>query len=328
MGTSKSIYFTHYSNALSDTKIVRLRSRMGIEGYGIYFALLEKLSATNEYMISVDDIADIAFDLRVDMVKIESVIRDYKLFRIIDNYFFSDAHRLVMCYKDDRADKKRTALKARLEKLTPEQLSEQNKKAADARWTKDREEKREKECTDTVHPMHDDLASKCETMHSDCASDALNKNKDKEEDKNKERDKEQKEETPSGSEKSSSLSQFKSEDGIKIQNQINEYLQSNNQLFKGYTQNLVEMYYRDYIKQYPYINIIDYEMLLLYYLSTLPEITNVLSINGYLQKNPIIIGPNSIKIILDKVLAKDTDITNGIIGATKIIREYDTQNQK
>jgi len=85
--TTKSIYFTHDSNALSDEKIIRLRKKQGIEGYGIYFALLEKLSSSNEYKIHLDYVEDIAYDWHLDAQKIIDVIHNYNLFQIEGDYF-------------------------------------------------------------------------------------------------------------------------------------------------------------------------------------------------------------------------------------------------
>ena len=37
----KQTYFPHDSNARNDIKLIKLRSKYGYEGYGVYFALIE-----------------------------------------------------------------------------------------------------------------------------------------------------------------------------------------------------------------------------------------------------------------------------------------------
>lgn len=181
--TSKSVYFTHDSNALSDEKIIRLRKRQGIEGYGIYFALLEKLSASNEYKINMSYVEDLAYDWHLDPQKVLDVIRNYNLFEIEGDYFYSKSHRLKMQYKDEKADKKRAAILARMAGMTPEELSKQNTKAAKAKWDKYYADK----------AKEDNYAqSSCTDCTENSASSALNKDKDKDinKDKNIDRDKE------------------------------------------------------------------------------------------------------------------------------------------
>lgn len=42
----KDLYFSHDRNALSDNKISELRGIYGMEGYGVFWALLEAMSRT------------------------------------------------------------------------------------------------------------------------------------------------------------------------------------------------------------------------------------------------------------------------------------------
>lgn len=63
----KSIYFSHDENARNDPKMIRLRTRYGIEGYGCFFALLEMISEAPEHALEYNEeqFATIAYDLRV-----------------------------------------------------------------------------------------------------------------------------------------------------------------------------------------------------------------------------------------------------------------------
>ncbi|MDR1340109.1 MAG: DUF4373 domain-containing protein [Prevotellaceae bacterium] len=77
-------YFPHYSNARSDDKILAVRMKYGMEGYGIYFAILERLCEGSSYTCSTD-YDFIAFDLRVSIDKVKSIIEDFGLFDFIDD---------------------------------------------------------------------------------------------------------------------------------------------------------------------------------------------------------------------------------------------------
>jgi len=83
-----------------------------------------------------------------------------------------------MQYKDEKADKKRQAAQARIEQTSPEQMSEQNRNAANARWDKHRKNK----------DMQANAGIDASTMQANAGIDALNINKDKDRDTNKDKD--------------------------------------------------------------------------------------------------------------------------------------------
>lgn len=83
-------YFPHFSNARSDRKILRLRKELQIEGYGIYFMLLEVLRDTDNYRYPMYDIDLLAEEFNTSEQKIRTVICNYGLFEVDeDNNFFS-----------------------------------------------------------------------------------------------------------------------------------------------------------------------------------------------------------------------------------------------
>ena len=46
----KSYYFQHDYNAASDSKILFLRQQLGMEGYGIYWFVLEQLAQAGGFL--------------------------------------------------------------------------------------------------------------------------------------------------------------------------------------------------------------------------------------------------------------------------------------
>lgn len=94
-------YFSHDSNARNSDKLIPLRMKLGAEGYGIYFMLLERLRDEKDYM-SIKDYNMLAFDLRVDASKVKSVIEDFRLFVFTEDgkYFYSEGFKKRMDIKD------------------------------------------------------------------------------------------------------------------------------------------------------------------------------------------------------------------------------------
>lgn len=112
-----SNWFKHDSNARNSKKIIRLRSKYGPAGYGIYFMLVERLREEEDFT-SERDYAMLAFDLRADEEMIRSVVEDFALFEI------SEDGRRFTCH----------GLHERMEDNTKK--SDAGKKGASARWNK------------------------------------------------------------------------------------------------------------------------------------------------------------------------------------------------
>lgn len=119
---TKNNYFSHDSNARNSDKIIKLRMSLGMEGYGIYFALLERLREEKDYKSKMD-FEVLSFDLRVEKEKIRSVIEDFDLFIIDGDYFYSKSFIERMKIKDDIKNKR----------------AEAGKKGAFSRWNENTE---------------------------------------------------------------------------------------------------------------------------------------------------------------------------------------------
>jgi len=85
----EAYYFSHDANARNDVKIIKLRRSMGLEGYAIYFCLIEILREQAGYKLLLSSIPDIAFELHTSEEKIKVVINSFDLFVIDENFFFS-----------------------------------------------------------------------------------------------------------------------------------------------------------------------------------------------------------------------------------------------
>lgn len=78
----EAYYFSHDANARNDLKCVKLRQDLGMEGYGIFWSIIEILRESVGYKLKKSDLRTISYDLKVSIEIIESVIFNYGLFKI------------------------------------------------------------------------------------------------------------------------------------------------------------------------------------------------------------------------------------------------------
>ena len=86
---SKSYYFPHNHSTRSDSKIKNLIFKHGMLGYGIYWSIVEDLYMNANAMPLQCDC--IAYELRVDIKIVESILNDFDLFQIENDFFSSNA---------------------------------------------------------------------------------------------------------------------------------------------------------------------------------------------------------------------------------------------
>jgi len=132
-------YFRHDFGACHDMKIIALRMEMDWAGYGLYWALIERLASSSDHKLRFSDINNIAWDLRADAGDLKRVITKYGLFILADDgsSFYSD--RLVRDLES--LDDKR------------EFFSALGKKGGDARWKGKKNEVVSNEDSDAIAAM-------------------------------------------------------------------------------------------------------------------------------------------------------------------------------
>ena len=113
----KTFYFPHDANARNDEKILAVRMKYGMEGYGIYFTLIEKLLESTDYIL-LKDYNTIAFELRVGAEKVKSIVEDFGLFQFTEcgKLFYSESLKSRMDPLEEIRDKRREAGKKGAEK--------------------------------------------------------------------------------------------------------------------------------------------------------------------------------------------------------------------
>ena len=150
-------FFSHDSNARNSDRLIPLRAKLGAEGYGIYFMLLERLREEPDYT-SVKDYNMLAFDLRVDAAKVKAVVELFGLFSFTDDgkRFYSEGFLKRMQIKDEKSEKARQSAIKRWERKQSQSEGNANalrtKSETDA--IKEKESKENTILTDSVgtHP--------------------------------------------------------------------------------------------------------------------------------------------------------------------------------
>jgi hypothetical protein len=83
-----TFYFSHDYNAHNDVKILFMRQQLGMEGYGIYWFLIESLADSGGYL-PLKIIPVLSMQMQTTEVKVKAVIESFELFEINDKQFFS-----------------------------------------------------------------------------------------------------------------------------------------------------------------------------------------------------------------------------------------------
>lgn len=69
-------------------EVMRARVKHGIAAYGIYVALMQLLEEDEDHKLS-KDYSIIAYEMRVDVSVVQSVVEDFDLFEVEEEYFYS-----------------------------------------------------------------------------------------------------------------------------------------------------------------------------------------------------------------------------------------------
>lgn len=116
-------FFPHFCNARNDRKIKRLRKELGIEGYGIFFMLLEILRDQSDYSYPLSDLDLLADEMGTSEAKVSVVVNNYGMFAISnDERFFSPKLLLYLQPYFQASQRAKLAAKARWDKDKKEQI--------------------------------------------------------------------------------------------------------------------------------------------------------------------------------------------------------------
>lgn len=130
-------YFSHDANAFNDPKIVKLRQSHGLEGYGVYFAILELMRNEKDYKLCIEDDSYLPFILKMEEAKLKQILSKclaIGLFEQEGHKLFSNSFLSRMSAVDKMRKKRRDAgrkggnAKAKLKQNSSNELKERDDK--------------------------------------------------------------------------------------------------------------------------------------------------------------------------------------------------------
>ena len=105
----ETFYFSHDYNSRTDEKIVKLLSKHGMAGYGVFWSIVENLYNNSNVMDL--DYDRIAYDLHfTDTGIIKSIINDFGLFIVNDGCFGSASIERRLQARDEKSEKARQSV--------------------------------------------------------------------------------------------------------------------------------------------------------------------------------------------------------------------------
>ena len=101
-------YFSHDSNAKDDPKCVMLIEQLGLEGYGIYWVLIETLRDQKDFKYPLSLLPAIARRYNTTHEKIKAVVHNYGFFVATDDEFFFSESLIERMYALEQKKLKRS----------------------------------------------------------------------------------------------------------------------------------------------------------------------------------------------------------------------------
>lgn len=164
--SKEAYYFSHDANARHDPKILAMRSEYGIQGYGIYWLIVEMLREADEFKLPKKQYVFNAIAMQMQCKRdanidanyaksfVEFCIKECDLFDENERFFWSNSLLNRMEKKKDLSEKRREAAKARWEKTNDTNIVEKkddanamqnnaNAMQSDASKGKEKKEKKE-----------------------------------------------------------------------------------------------------------------------------------------------------------------------------------------
>jgi len=86
--TKDLCWFSHDSNAKDHPKCMLVIDQMGLEGYGIFWILIETLREQSNYKYPIALIPSLARKYNTTQAKMETIVKNYGLFNIENDNFF------------------------------------------------------------------------------------------------------------------------------------------------------------------------------------------------------------------------------------------------
>lgn len=107
-----SFWFKHDHNARSDKEMVKVRMKMGMEGIGLYWCIVEMLYEEGGYLLRTE-YGRIAYELQSKEDRITNLIESYALFQTDETRFWSGSVLSRLATRQEKSQKSRDAINKR-----------------------------------------------------------------------------------------------------------------------------------------------------------------------------------------------------------------------
>jgi hypothetical protein len=90
-------YFSHDCNARNDEKIIAMRSVYGLEGYAMFFMIVEIMREQNQYKLEMNKYiwSALAMQMHTEASKVQKFVEDcineFQLFVLKDEFLYSES---------------------------------------------------------------------------------------------------------------------------------------------------------------------------------------------------------------------------------------------
>jgi len=144
----EAYYFSHDANARHDPNICEMRAEFGMEGYGLYWAIIEMLREQENYKLSIKRVNAIAMQTYCEksLIKkfITQCIEEYGLFESDEEWFWSKSLLRRMKAREEKSKKARKSAEARWGKNTNAIRTQSNRNALKEKKRKESKKSPEK----------------------------------------------------------------------------------------------------------------------------------------------------------------------------------------
>ena len=168
----ETYYFSHDSNALTDTKILNMRADYGLEGYGLFWVIIEMMRNEEDYKLNLNKNTYRAIktltNTGIDVEKfINDCIEDYCLFKKEEEKFYSNSLLRRMEQKDKKSAIAREKAQKRWNsnaEAMPEQNNSNANKVKENKVNKNKTNKTNKNKKDQRNKIKDIYNKNCPNL--------------------------------------------------------------------------------------------------------------------------------------------------------------------
>lgn len=157
-------YFPHDYNARTDPKLVKVMSKLGMQGIGVYWCLVEMLYEQGG-QLKVSDVDTYAYALRTDIKVIKEILTKYELFTLTGEFYVSPSAVRRLDHRNDIREKNSKNAKKRWEKANGIQpQSDGNATALQPESRKGKERKGNKKKEEDIYIIPDSVKNELQQI--------------------------------------------------------------------------------------------------------------------------------------------------------------------